>query len=131
MKELENVYSHNSLKNGKRENAKQAAESDALSVKSYTELIETAAEIAYRNKDYLPLYLGQNEDYRTSKGKHRSLLIGSFHRHEGAPGTHTIAAEKKQDKEYLDKAFLCPHNDPMRDLLEEFGKEQGFPSARL
>lgn len=102
MKVLGNIYSHNSPKNRKRQNAREISQSVPLAAKSYGELIETIAEIAYHNQDCLPLYRGQKEDYQTGKGKSQSALFGILNRLEGS--SHAIGTQKAEQKKVLDAA---------------------------
>ena len=92
-------FSHNSIKNGKRESPGKIAESQPLKVKSYDELLEDISKLANNNQDLFLLYRGQSKEYLCKENKKEvSSIISTFDRNP-----ESINNYRKENRETLEK----------------------------
>jgi hypothetical protein len=100
LKECTQIYSHKSLTDEKL-NSSAIARNQPVRVRSYEELVETIAEISYRNQGYLPMFRGQNREYLSRGAKPGAQLLDSFHRPDVGSG-RLSASEKQKRREVLE-----------------------------
>lgn len=116
------VYSHKSIKSGKKYYVREVRASDALSITSFRELVEAVARITFENPDYSIFYRGQSEDILNTENE--TTILPSLYRVKTGRIIRTSSYEKRiEDLEKAEKLLL---EEFERNSLEGKNKVQKF-----
>ena len=97
----------------------KVAYSDAFPINTFRDLVENTAQLAYKNKDYLLFYRGQNQDYLKRGGS--STFYPSIYRGEYLPTQNVIDRFNVLQKacDQLKKIFLDNRIEGFQEVLRK------------